>query len=228
MADDAAGSPSRLLEYLPSIYRDAPALGHFLLAFEKVLLGRQEKAGDWTNNERLRELRGLEEVVAGLADFFDPIKAQKEFLPWLAGWVAFSLRADVEEEKQREFIANMTELYRWRGTTKNLTRLFRIFTDRKPTFPDISDNTEAHYFKVLLDLSELVRGSAETESDRQETLKRQIDIAHALIRLEKPAHTRYTLELIFPSFRIGSLEAPTEFHTQVERNTRLGVAEWEK
>src|SRR5919109_3816712 len=160
MADNKAASPSKLLEYLPSIYREDPTLGKFLLAFEKVLLGREDKDGDWTKNEKLRELRGLEEVVAGLADFFDPSKTQKEFLPWLAGWVAFSLRADVDKEKQREFIANMAELYRWRGTEENLKRLFKIFTDQEPILRDVPDNTEAHYFKVSLDLYELVRGSS--------------------------------------------------------------------
>lgn len=210
-------TPSRLMEYLPGLYQEDPTLGRFLLAFEQVLLGREDndQAGS-----------GLEEVIAGISDLFDPNKAPKEFLPWLAGWVAFSLRGDVDEEKQRQFIAHMTELYRWRGTEKNLEQLFLIFTGRKPALPDIPDNTEAHYFKVLLDLSELMRGSGESEADRQNALDRQIDIAHALIQLEKPAHTRYILDLIFPSFQIGSRETVKNFKTQVGINTRIGVAEW--
>jgi phage tail-like protein len=224
MADNTAASPSRLLEYLPSIYREDPTLGHFLLAFEKVLLGREDKDGDWTNNEKLRELRGLEEVIAGLANFFDPNpdKTPKEFLPWLAGWVAFSLRADVDEKKQREFIANMIELYRWRGTKQNLITLFKIFTNREPTVTEPSDEANPHYFIVLLNLSDLVIGKEQQEVDRQ------MEIAHALIRLEKPAHTRYKLEPIFPTFRIGSQAQGTEYYTQVGKNTRLGIAMWEK
>ena len=220
MADNTAASPSRLLEYLPSIYREDPTLVQFLLAFEKVLLGYQDKAGDWNNNEKLRELQGLEEVIAGLANFFDPSKTRKEFLPWLAGWVAFSLRADVDEKKQREFIANMTELYRWRGTKKNLITLFKIFTNREPTVTEPSDEANPHYFTVLLNLSDLVIGKEQQEVDRQ------MEIAHALIRLEKPAHTRYKLEPIFPTFRIGSQAQGTEYYTQVGNNTRLGIAEW--
>jgi hypothetical protein len=138
----------------------------------------------------------------------------------LASWVAFSLRADVDETKQREFITNMTELYRWRGTEKNMIRLFKIFTGREPVLQDIPGNAEPHYFKVRLNISELVRGKEKSETDRQ------INIAHALIRLEKPAHTRYKLELMFPSFRIGSQETLMDFKTQVGKNTRLGVAEW--
>ncbi len=223
MADKTASSSSSLMDYLPGIYREDPYLGQFLLAFEQVLLGQKNKQVDWANKE---EIRGLENIIAGISSLFDPFQAPKEFLPWLASWVAFSLREDVDEKKQREFIANMADLYRWRGTKKNLIRLFEIFTDRKPTLPDIADTTDPHYFKVLLDLSELARGSGQTEEERQQVLARQIEIAHALIRLEKPAHTRYTLDIVFPSFQVGSQSGQTKYFTQVGKNTRLGVAEW--
>jgi hypothetical protein len=52
MADITITKPSRLLEYLPSIYRDSPELGQFLLAFEKVLLGDNDPT-----------LRGIEALM---------------------------------------------------------------------------------------------------------------------------------------------------------------------
>jgi phage tail-like protein len=226
MTENKMTTSSRLLEYLPSIYQEDSTLGQFLSAFEKVLLGRKEETGDLAENEVLQKIKGLEELISGISSFFDPGDAPKEFLPWLAGWVAFSLRSDVDEIKQRKFIANMTELYRWRGTEKNLKQLFLIFTDREPVLPPISDTAEAHFFKVSLDLTELVRGRGESEADRHKALDRQIAIAHALIQMEKPAHTRYQVELIFPSFQIGGHEPLTNFQTQVGINTRLGVAEW--
>jgi hypothetical protein len=83
-----------------------------------------------------------------------------------------------------------------------------------------ADEANPHYFTVLLDLSDLVIGKEQQEVDRQ------MEIAHALIRLEKPAHTRYKFEPIFPTFRIGSQAQGTKYCTQVEKNTRIGVAEW--
>ena len=219
MADTTiTNPPSRLLDYLPGIYREDPALGQFLLAFEKVLLSNQD-----TN------IRGLEETIAGLADLFTPNpedanagKTPEEFLPWLAGWVAFSLRADVDVDKQREFIANMSELYRWRGTKKNLVTLFKIFTGREPTVSDPADEANPHYFTVLFTLTDLIKDKKQGEVDIL------LETAHALIRLEKPAHTRYLLVPIFPSFRIGSQLDKTDFNTQVGKNTRLGTAMWGK
>ena len=34
--------PSSLLQYLPAIYREEPFVGRFLLAFEKLLFGRDD------------------------------------------------------------------------------------------------------------------------------------------------------------------------------------------
>ena len=218
MAENTKAQASRLLNYLPGIYRDSPELGQFLLAFEKVLLGDNDPA-----------VRGIEEIIANLPDYFIPNpkdpsagKTPKDFLPWLAGWVAFSLRADIPEQKQREFIANMTELYRWRGTKKNMVTLFKIFTNREPTISEPADDSNPHFFTVLLNLSDLIAGKEQSEVDHQ------LEIAHALIRQEKPAHTRYLLIPLFPSFQIGlkAGEGKTNFSTQVGKNTRLGVAMW--
>lgn len=224
MAETKPTPSSSLLNYLPGIYREDPFLGKFLLAFEQVLL--KSPATNPDSSEKA-SFRGLEEIIATLSDLFVPEKTPPDFLPWLASWVAFCVWSDMSEENQRKFIANMMELYRWRGTEKNLLQLFEIYTGRKPTLPDVAD-AEPHYFKVLLDLSELVRGSTQSEEERQQLMARQIEIAHALIRLEKPAHTRYTLDLIFPSFQIGRQQGTkrTKYYTQVGKNTRLGVAKW--
>lgn len=210
--------PSRLLDYLPGIYREDPALGQFLRAFENVLLG----GGD-------PDAPGLEETIAGIASLFDPnpadpqaAKTPAEFLPWLASWLAFTLRADIEEAKQRQFIANMSELYRWRGTKKNLVKLFEIFTGRDVTVNDQADDNNPHFFRVSLNLSDLIAGKDQNEVDIL------LATAHALIRQEKPAHTRYLLEPLFPSFRIGNQIDKTNFNTQVGKNTRLGTAMWGK
>jgi phage tail-like protein len=172
--------PSSLLQYLPAVYREDPFLGHFLLAFEKLLFG-------------------LEQEVAGMATNFDPLAAPTHFLHWLASWTAFSLRFDLDVAKQRDFIANIIPLYRRRGTKQNLEELLRIFISGLGEITIVDEASETvvggeigrstvdaprHYFSVTLQL----------KSTSQEMRRRQIEIARAIIELEKPAHTYFGLE----------------------------------
>src|SRR2546430_10478235 len=70
----------------------------------------------------------------------------------------------------------------------------------------------AHFFRVTISLP---RAS-------QEAQERQMAIATALIELEKPAHTAYKLEPIFPSMRIGRSEEHTsELQSQSNLVCRL-------
>ncbi len=199
-----APSPSRLLDYLPGVYREDPFLGEFLLAFEKILLGIDDNVAPASRP-------GLEQSIAGMAALFDPLQAPQEFLEWLAGWTAFTLRADLDDvAKQRRFIANISQLYRRRGTRQNLQELLSIFTVGLPSVeeadPDemqlgdhstIGEDTylaggPPHFFKVTV---RLPRGPREVQ-DRQDK------IARSLIELEKPAHTFYDLAIIYPSMQI--------------------------
>jgi phage tail-like protein len=208
MPDNSNYPPSSLGQYLPALYRDRehPFLGRFLLAFEKVLIGLNDKVefpkladdvrfpklDERGNITTLGRGGGLEETIGRLSDYFDPAQTPKDFLPWLAGWVALSLRADLEEEQQRHFIANAILLYRQRGTKASMVELLGIFTDHKPV--TVKDGLKDHYFQVEITLAK--RDAA--------LIKGQQAIAHALIELEKPAHTDYQLILFFPSMEIGN------------------------
>jgi phage tail-like protein len=162
----------RLLTYLPAIYRDDPFLGRYLWAFEQMLVG-------------------LEESIEDLATLFDPAGTREDFLPWLSSWVAFTLRADLDVGRQRTFLANVVSLYRRRGTKDNLQSLLTIFTHGGlPTI--VEDPTQPHYFHITMRLPQ----------DTAEVQLRQSAIAHALIDLEKPAHTYYDLDLLFPTMQI--------------------------
>jgi phage tail-like protein len=218
MAGDGQQSLSSLVQYLPAIYQQNPFIGQFLLAFEKILLGRDDDV-PFPQVGGTFPGQGLEELIAGIAEYFQPSDQRAEFLPWLAGWVALSLRADLDARKQSEFIKNVVQLYRWRGTRDNLIKLLEIFTGRLSTITE--DTDQSHLFHVVIYLWDLVRGKGPDE------VQRQIEIAHALIELEKPAHTFYTLEPVLPTLRIGSRELHTEYNTIVGDNTILGTAEWE-
>lgn len=163
----------RLPPLLPAIYRDDPFLARYLWAFERVLLD-------------------IEQSIAQLPSLFDPAETPGEFLPWLSSWVAFTLRADFAPAQQRKFLARVASLYRRRGTKENLRELLTIFTNG--AIPAIEeDPAQPHFFRVTMRLP----------ANSPEAQLRQSAIAHALIDLEKPAHTDYELHLLFPTMQIG-------------------------
>ncbi len=196
---------NRLLQRLPSLYQDNDFLDRFLAAFEKILFGRDPEPGI------LFPFDGLEESIAGLSTIFDPYETPEKFLEWLSDWTSFTLRSDLDITKQRDFIANIIQLYRRRGTKENLKKLLSIFTVGTPAVMEsassefqigvhstIGQDTvlgggAPHFFQVTISLPR----------ESPESLERQMAIAQALIELEKPAHTHYTLEVTYPSMQIG-------------------------
>ncbi|KST68627.1 phage tail protein I [Mastigocoleus testarum] len=180
---------SEYVKYLPSIYQDNQFLGRFLLAFEQILTGLPGS-----------DTYGLEQYIDKIHTYFYPgypskenkinpeETAPKEFLPWLASWVALSLRDDWEEETKRRFISQIVPLYRLRGTKAGLTQILKLYTQEEVNIYEFDD--PPHYFQVELSLS-----------DRSD-LARTEAIARAIIDQEKPAHTFYSLQLLFPSMQI--------------------------
>lgn len=224
---------NQLLQYLPEAFREDPAMGLFLTAFEKILLGNGDNAGSALGNDP----RGIEQIIADLARYFTPGNdaadgAPDDFLPWLSQWLALSLRTDVTQVAasdnaiRRKFIARMTQLYRYRGTKQSMAELLTIFTSRDVTIRDQIDG-KPHYFEVLLNLETIKTGDSQAAFDRAK------ELAHSVIRLEKPAHTRYLLIPAVTTMRIGQRQAPppapanvtlpTPYFIKVGVNTRLGA-----
>ena len=203
---------SRYLEYLPAVFQEATDprgvtfVGRFLLAFERILHGLGDSAQP-----------GLEEIIERAHTYFDPVpdkpdtlRAPEEFLPWLASWVAVSLREDWEPEEKRRFISEIVPAYRMRGTKAGLKRILEAYTGRLPvtiTEPEHKDY-QPHYFKV-----EVFLGVRDPD-----LLKRKEQIAKAIIDQEKPAHSYYALETLVPTLRIG-------YHSKVGMDTLLGTPE---
>jgi phage tail-like protein len=175
---------SSYLDHLPAAYHDDPYLGRLLLAFE-ALLGRLGGAGQ----------PGLEDVIGRLPRHFDPEHTPDELLPWLAGWVALTLRADWDAATQRDFLREIVPLYRLRGTHAGLQRMLEIYTREAVDIDDGFDDPP-HYFQVKLTLSDADAGR----------LRHKQEIARAIIDQEKPAHTFYALRVAVPTMRLVSLE----------------------
>lgn len=221
----------------------SPFLGRFLLAFEQVLTGAEGFVQTPGQPESIPPYRqaGLETLLEDIDRLFNPLtvraiatisaglsqplgetdvdrikridQLEKEFLRWLAGWVALSLRADWTPEQQRQFIAKIVPLYRRRGTKENLVKLLKIYagedSDPQVTEPvdtpfqigvhsQLGVDTQIggaipHYFQV----------SVKLPRPDFELLKRQDDIVSALVDLQKPAHTYYDLTILYETLQIG-------------------------
>ena len=223
MAGSDQDTPSRLLDYLPEIYRDQehPFLSRYLSAFEKILVGRDDGV-EIPAEDRGAPGKSLEETIAAVAALFDPFSTPPDFLPWLAGWAALSLRADLSEQTQRSFISKIIRLYRRRGTKNNLIELLQIFTGVAPTVDEDARpatsvaQSGAHFFRVSILLA----------SPTPDEVNRQRAIARSLIDSEKPAYTYYELDMNFAGLRLGDYEDNKEgssYHATVEVDTFIGI-----
>jgi phage tail-like protein len=167
--------------------------------------------------------------LAGVHRYFDPgpslpdhARAPPEFLEWLARWVALTLRADLDELRQRDFIARAASLYRLRGTKQGLEEIVRIYTRLGVTVNELStpfqvgvrstigedtflDGGAPHFFRVLI----------RVPVPDPEQIRRYREMAIAIIETERPAHTYYVLDVETPALQIG-------VHSTVGVDTLLG------
>jgi phage tail-like protein len=171
-------------------------VGRFLLAFEKILTGADDSPGNQIIRSNNQNLPGLEAIIRRIHTYFSPDFTPPEFLPWLAGWVALSLRDDWNEESQRAFIREIVPLYKLRGTKRGLEAILQIylrnagFSEEVQIFDQFNDLP--NYFQVELRLSQL----------NPDEYWRKARIAKAIIDQEKPAHTFYALRILVPTLRI--------------------------
>ena len=209
---------STYLNYLPAIFHDDPFLGRFLLAFETVLSQAPPDHPPALEALIAQSHIYLKPLVSGEDDERTP----QSFLPWLAGWVALTLRDDWNEEVQRKFIREVVTLYRQRGTKAGLIRLLQIYLgDQTPItiYDDDNDfgfDPPAHFFQVEI-----------TVNDRDPAaLRRKQQIAQAIIDQEKPAHTFYALQMLVPTMRLLSEELAAQLGGErlvLGVNTLLGT-----
>ncbi|MEA2563576.1 MAG: hypothetical protein QOH06_5080 [Acidobacteriota bacterium] len=193
---------SRYLDDLPAVYRQEAAggrpdfLGRLLLAFEHVLTG----VGDPLHAGLEEILDGIFDanggvVMAGAHSYFVPgptapelERAPAEFLEWLSGWVALTLREDWREEERRRILAEIVPSYRRRGTPDGLKQVLAAFTGVSPnaitvTEEDGDGDWPPHYFQVRVKVPGVL------------DLARWRGVLEPIIDMEKPAHTYYDLHL---------------------------------
>lgn len=177
-----------LLHFMPQVYQKADRPGrHYLRDFL------------WIFDHVFAD---LERRIGRIHQYFDPLEAPREFLPWLASWVALSIDQEWDEEKQRTLVRQAIELYGYRGTVRGLKLFLSLFTGVEPRIYEnrwpykgfrvngvrigldsivLSPVNLAHCFMIEI--------PAEFKDASDETILK----IHDIIRMEKPAHTAYHL-----------------------------------
>jgi phage tail-like protein len=182
---------------------------------------------------------GLDELLDRVPGYLDPERTPAAFLDWLAGWVALPLRGDLEaglrdegadgdraavehRVRARGLIAGAVSRYRLRGTRRSLEELVRVLTGGlSPTINEMAagfqlgvscsvgvntllDGGAPHFFHVLLRLPQ----------PDPRARRRVEELVRAILDVEKPAHTRYRLDVLTPAMQVGG-------HSQIGVDTLL-------
>jgi phage tail-like protein len=162
-------------------------------------------------------------LMVGIERYFDPgpdypvdplkvadyNRAPSEFLAWLAGWVALVLREDWSDDHKRKFIAKAVQLYRLRGTKAGVIQFVQTYTGGPPV--DISEQGAQFQLGVhsqigvdtILDSGTPFFFRVTLTSSDPVGFQKQKDMVTALIEMQKPAHTSFSLEVKTLQFQIG-------------------------
>ena len=219
--------PSQYLRHLPEIFRpasagDEPFAGQYLKIFEALLAGRPDSFLSG------RRVAGLEERISGFAEYLDPSLTpidehspalespvlESKFLSYLAGWVALALDENWDLGKKRDWLRTVVSLYKRRGTKDGLTRYLHTFVGNQVTVEEppgafvvgetstVGDDTfiagAEYYFRVRIAYA---FGPATFDIDEWKNLQAG---SRAIVDLEKPAHTYYTLDARTPGFIVAA------------------------
>lgn len=202
-------------DLLPAWMRRDPSLTRLLIAFEAILDGIPQPI----EGVPLPPEPGLGAVLHRIHTYFRPgpgeaadRRAPAEFIPWLASWVACSLRDEWDDETRRRVVAQAVPLYRLRGTREGLRRMLEIYVGLSDTVRIFEVATIAHYFQVEITLPQR----------DPEGLARTDRAVRAIIDQEKPAHTFYGLRFHFPSMQIVDDPEGGRSTVRVGVNTLLG------
>jgi phage tail-like protein len=212
------------IHYLSPILQESKFLDGFLLALEKIL----SQASPDDNRPALETVisqshRYLKPMPSGE----DQLPAPADFLPWLAGWVALTLRDDWPEQVQRQFIREVVPLYRQRGTKDGLGRLLQIYLGTGEESVIIYDHPDDFNFESgTVPPPYFFQVEIKVNTQETDEIRRIQQIAQAIIEQEKPAHTFYGLQLLVPTMRLLSAELAIELKQNpliLGQNTLLGT-----
>jgi phage tail-like protein len=224
-------SQSEYLRYLPEVLRSSDGgtgfLDGYLKIFEALLSGRADAAGAIHPPIAALPVRAFDSAIESLKDLLDPAltpvdagtapgNATSEFLDYLGRWVALSFDQNWGLDKRREWLRRVVPLYKKRGTRAGIDEYLAMFVghqarveeprgfilaDRPTSVLGVNTfiSAPAHYFRVRIEYGFPPNpfDIAEWRNIRQGT--------RAIVDLEKPAHTYYTLRGSTPGIILGGL-----------------------
>ena len=217
---NATNQPSGYARFLPEILRGGSFLDGYLKIFEALLSGRDDVPAE-------RAVPALERTIAAVPALLDPALTpvapspstgalDSPFLEYLARWVALTFDQNWGLDKRREWLRRIVPLYKRRGTLAGLQAYLAMFVGRQARVEELpggfvvgsrADATvgvstyvaggRAHVFRVRIDY-----GFAPDPFDIAEW-KNVRRGTRAIVDLEKPAHTTYTLSASTPGIVVG-------------------------
>jgi phage tail-like protein len=120
----------------------------------------------------------LEQRQDHIEMYFDPRTCPASLLGWLAGWVDLGVSPHWPEARLRNVVAEEMQLHQWCGTRYGLTRMIELCAG---VTPEIEETSQPFVFRIRLSLP---RDGGVDE-----------DFIEKLIRIYKPAHAGYLLEV---------------------------------
>lgn len=193
LAPGGSSLRSRLLDYLPTVYRDDLFLARFLLIFQSIL-------------------DPIDAAVDNTHYYLDPAVAPATFLPWLGAWVGIELDPRLDVGTQRALIRRATEFHRWKGTRRGIREELRTRTGTRPLIVENFDGMRIGQDAALGLNTQL---GAPRDGCITVTLARHAEAlidqqqAEALVREMKPAQCGHLVRVVgIPSHARG--ESVTE------------------
>jgi phage tail-like protein len=173
---------SKYVDYLPAAMRTDDFLGRFLLIFQEVV-------------------DGLEDVLAQLPHYFDPLLTPERLVPFLASWVDLKFGPGWPLEMRRRLVREALELYRWRGTQRGLRKYIQLYTGVEPEIEEEMASMALGQGAVLgwntiLGGGKNYNFTVTIRTDQPESI--DLAVVRAIIEQEKPACCTYELRVAPP------------------------------
>lgn len=194
-------------QYLPALFQDDPFWVRFLKPFERLLSTGATVDGS--------AIDGLEQVIDRMHERFVPELAPQNFLAWLAGWLALTLREDWDELAQRTLIRRISGLYPGRGTRAGIEAMLALYLAAGSSSPPSVSVVEALAFQVGVhstvgvdtwvggDLPHHFTVRVDFPASNLATFDLRRRAVIDIVEREKPAHTIYDLEVLIPTMQVG-------------------------
>lgn len=116
-------------EFLPPFFQESELLGRYLKIFQSIWEPIQQRQDH-------------------IEAHFDTHLAPPQVLAWLAHWLAIPLKSNWPEARQRAWMREAVNLYRWRGTRYGLSRSLETVFGITPILKE--DATRPYTLQVIL------------------------------------------------------------------------------